>query len=293
MNGISSSPSHCFSDPHLGMNPHLRPPPNPPTNCLLSVQSIKIWHRTPCFIFLRVGTTALYFDHLTRPGPVAHQDMPPPETLKIYALPWDARQVWHPSCGNSFGSRPSQQWGTRHEQVDSWGDLLEDWNTEVPTFPTRSPEVPCGSQTHLVTWGEACVPQWSTLQSLQLQTEVLQIDPLKGTSKRVRLTWAKMEAVAVVSLGSWQTKHLKGTLPKFVDSNCWVCQPCSRSPSLLRIPSMPQMSSLSELLQGHFRKIHLPIQCTLWFFNIAMENDPFIDGFTVLKNGDFPWQTVK
>ena len=25
---------------------------------------------------------------------------------------------------------------------------------------------------------------------------------------------------------------------------------------------------------------------TLWLFNIAMENGPFIDGF---KNGDFPW----
>ena len=35
---------------------------------------------------------------------------------------------------------------------------------------------------------------------------------------------------------------------------------------------------------------------TLWLFNIAMENGPFIDGlpgFTVLKTGDFPWQTVK
>jgi len=34
------------------------------------------------------------------------------------------------------------------------------------------------------------------------------------------------------------------------------------------------------------------IKDTLWLFNIAMENCPFIDGlpgFTVLKNGDFPW----
>ena len=31
---------------------------------------------------------------------------------------------------------------------------------------------------------------------------------------------------------------------------------------------------------------------TLWLFNIAMENGPFIDGFPI-KNGDFPWQTVK
>ena len=28
--------------------------------------------------------------------------------------------------------------------------------------------------------------------------------------------------------------------------------------------------------------------CTLWLFNIAMENGPFIDGLPI-KNGDFPW----
>jgi hypothetical protein len=31
---------------------------------------------------------------------------------------------------------------------------------------------------------------------------------------------------------------------------------------------------------------------TLWLFNIAMENGPFIDGLpikTPIKNGDFPW----
>jgi hypothetical protein len=27
---------------------------------------------------------------------------------------------------------------------------------------------------------------------------------------------------------------------------------------------------------------------TLWLFNIAMENGPFIDG-SPIKNGDFPW----
>ena len=31
--------------------------------------------------------------------------------------------------------------------------------------------------------------------------------------------------------------------------------------------------------------------CTLWLFNIAMGNGPFIDGLPI-KNGDFPWQTV-
>ena len=28
--------------------------------------------------------------------------------------------------------------------------------------------------------------------------------------------------------------------------------------------------------------------CSLWLFNIAMENGPFIDGL-VIKHGDFPW----
>ena len=31
---------------------------------------------------------------------------------------------------------------------------------------------------------------------------------------------------------------------------------------------------------------------TLWLFNIAMKNCPFIDGLPI-KNGDFPWRTVK
>ena len=32
----------------------------------------------------------------------------------------------------------------------------------------------------------------------------------------------------------------------------------------------------------------LAILCTIWLFNIAMENGPFIDGLPI-KNGDFPW----
>ena len=30
------------------------------------------------------------------------------------------------------------------------------------------------------------------------------------------------------------------------------------------------------------------LTCTLWLFNIAIENGPFIDGLPI-KNGDFPW----
>jgi hypothetical protein len=33
---------------------------------------------------------------------------------------------------------------------------------------------------------------------------------------------------------------------------------------------------------------HAETKYTLWLFNIAMENGPFIDGLPI-KNGDFPW----
>jgi hypothetical protein len=33
---------------------------------------------------------------------------------------------------------------------------------------------------------------------------------------------------------------------------------------------------------------HFANPFTLWLFNIAMENGPFIDGLPT-KNGDFPW----
>jgi hypothetical protein len=35
--------------------------------------------------------------------------------------------------------------------------------------------------------------------------------------------------------------------------------------------------------------LHIDKKYTLWLFNIAMENGPFIDGLPI-KNGDFPWQ---
>ena len=33
---------------------------------------------------------------------------------------------------------------------------------------------------------------------------------------------------------------------------------------------------------------HIMRTFTLWLFNIAMENGPFIDGLPI-KHGDFPW----
>jgi len=39
---------------------------------------------------------------------------------------------------------------------------------------------------------------------------------------------------------------------------------------------------------GGWFKINDYYIVTLWLFNIAMENGPFIDGLPI-KNGDFPW----
>jgi len=38
----------------------------------------------------------------------------------------------------------------------------------------------------------------------------------------------------------------------------------------------------------HFRKPPYTYIYTLWLFNIAIENCPFMDGL-LIKNGDFPW----
>jgi hypothetical protein len=43
---------------------------------------------------------------------------------------------------------------------------------------------------------------------------------------------------------------------------------------------------------NHWKKRWMATGNTLWLFNIAMENGPFVDGLPI-KNGDFPWQTVK
>jgi hypothetical protein len=40
------------------------------------------------------------------------------------------------------------------------------------------------------------------------------------------------------------------------------------------------------IMAHHGFKDHLII--TLWLFNIAMENGPFVDGLPI-KDGDFPW----
>jgi hypothetical protein len=56
------------------------------------------------------------------------------------------------------------------------------------------------------------------------------------------------------------------------------------------VPRVKDPGILDILAPSNLRWLH---QCmifliTLWLFNIAMENGPFIDGLPI-KNGDFPW----
>jgi len=50
-----------------------------------------------------------------------------------------------------------------------------------------------------------------------------------------------------------------------------------------------QKLDLIKPQKGGGSSIHRELMgITLWLFNIAMENGPFIDGLPI-KNGDFPW----
>jgi len=44
----------------------------------------------------------------------------------------------------------------------------------------------------------------------------------------------------------------------------------------------------SLMIQIHPNQKNNPNPSTLWLFNIAMENGPFIDGLPII-NGDFQW----
>ena len=51
----------------------------------------------------------------------------------------------------------------------------------------------------------------------------------------------------------------------------------------------PRLDILSSLVVvGRWFFIVCFLVPTIWLFNIAMENGPFIDGLPI-KNGDFPW----
>jgi hypothetical protein len=45
---------------------------------------------------------------------------------------------------------------------------------------------------------------------------------------------------------------------------------------------------IAQLIPGHSQSIRGLFSVTLWLFNIAMENGPFIDGLPI-EDGDFPW----
>ena len=56
-------------------------------------------------------------------------------------------------------------------------------------------------------------------------------------------------------------------------------------------PGEPQIGDRPFLLVHHpsiWAPNFEPYPYAIWLFNIAMENDPFIDGLPI-KNGDFPW----
>jgi len=55
-------------------------------------------------------------------------------------------------------------------------------------------------------------------------------------------------------------------------------------------PSCPAVAETQRgaVAMGFVGKTWEGRSCTLWLFNIAMENNPFIDGLPI-KNGDFPW----
>ena len=59
-----------------------------------------------------------------------------------------------------------------------------------------------------------------------------------------------------------------------------------RSHRLLSRP-LVGLVELTKMMVGHVGYTKFNI-VTLWLFNIAMENGPFIDGLPII-NGDFPW----
>ena len=83
---------------------------------------------------------------------------------------------------------------------------------------------------------------------------------------------------------------------------CWswaIFSPVSPLPSLLEMePCQDASGDIVDRCHGyppcylgfHPRSVEMihKRSFTLWLFNIAMGNDPFIDGLPI-KNGDFPW----
>ena len=90
--------------------------------------------------------------------------------------------------------------------------------------------------------------------SLQFFIEILGENPKVPRQPRVR---------ALECLEEMRCKHLASR--------------CQRSRLCTRI--------CQDYISSHVQRYYI---ITLWLFNIAMENGPFIDGLPI-KNGDFPW----
>ena len=74
----------------------------------------------------------------------------------------------------------------------------------------------------------------------------------------------------------------------FSPSNLAILQ-CDAPKSCLLLNLIPSNSSYYS---SHMFFTAINTTVTLWQTNIAMENDPFIDGLPI-KKSDFPWRTVK
>ena len=59
---------------------------------------------------------------------------------------------------------------------------------------------------------------------------------------------------------------------------------------LASLPILPGSAAGAAALK-YIYKLYIYIY-TLWLFNIATENGPFIEGLPI-KNGDFPWLCLK
>ena len=83
----------------------------------------------------------------------------------------------------------------------------------------------------------------------------------------------------MLGLSSWwphlQKKH------RLPSSGSW--KPNSTILTHAKLVGKVLQKTLEQILEQDFIVIH-----TVWLFNIAMENGPFIDDLPI-KHGDFPW----
>jgi hypothetical protein len=91
---------------------------------------------------------------------------------------------------------------------------------------------------------------------------------MREQSQKLQVASEKSQDLEAVAFGSWIWKgSMKNTVTHLWDL---------------------QGGYENQLWQLWFIYVNLD---SLWLFNIAMENGPFLDG-SPIKNGDFPWLTV-